>query len=342
MILPLTENYIASKFFQYCGKPTYNKSQKIYQGSCPICREGKSWGKKRRCYYIVEKKYICCHNCGWSSNPYNWITRVTGYSFSDIKKELEADDYVMSVEGIFNKEEHKQKLPKPSLPEDSINLSDQTQIDYYERNNAIKSCRSLIIQRRLDRAINKPNTFYTTLKDKVHFDRLIIPFYDVNNKIVFYQSRTVLDSDERPKYLSKVGSEKSLFGINNIKTNLDYIFITEGPIDAMFIENGVAVGGINESKYMCFTSTQSNQLKSFLTHKKIWVLDNQKNDQASKTKTKNLLDSGEKVFLWPKGLEGYKDINEYCISKEINFFDTDYIIENTYEGLKGKLLFSSY
>lgn len=341
MILPLSEDYIASKFFQNCGKPFYNKVQKVYQGSCPICREGKSWLKKRRCYYIVDKNVICCHNCGWYSNPYNWIYKVTGYDYKEIKKELE--EFSVPVRYQINEEDRdvKEKLEE-DLPTDSINLLDNDQVSYYKQNRIVQEALNTITTRKLNLAINRPNTFYISLVDKVHNNRLVIPFYNREGKIIHYQTRTILSDDTRPKYLSKVGSEKSLYGINNVKSDIEYIFITEGPIDAMFLKNGVAVAGINESKSKNFTNVQNQQLIEHILLKKVWVLDNQWIDVTSKLKTKSLIDAGEQVFLWPEYLKNYKDINDYCIDKNINSFDIDTILENTYEGLKAKILLANY
>ncbi len=341
MFLPLTENYIAYKFFQNCGKPFHNRSQNVYQGSCPICREGKSWLKKKRCYYIVEKNIVCCHNCGWYSSPYNWITKVTGLTFNEIKSELENTDSI-NFENQETNTTLSIKKETEDLPKDSINLLDKEQLEYYSTNFVVKACNDIIKKRKIIDAINRPSQIYTTLDDRVHENRLIIPFYDTNNKIIFYQSRKVLDSDTRPKYLSKVGSEKSFYGINNVKASLEYIFITEGPIDAMFIENGIAVCGITESKNNNFTETQQQQLRGFPLHKKVWVLDNQFVDSASKNKTKHLLENNETVFIWPEHLKTYKDINEYCVDKNISCFETDTILKNSYSGLKGKLLLSNY
>lgn len=339
MLLPLTENYIAYKFFQNCGKPFHNRAQNVYQGSCPICREGKSWLKKKRCYYIVKKNVICCHNCGWYSSPYNWITKVTGQSYKEIKKEIEDQGVMVYSENI---EPIIKNNTLETLPSDSINLFDEGQTKFYRDNYIVNACLKLISERKINTAINKPKAIYTSLKDKVHENRLIIPFYDTNNKIIFYQSRRVLEKDTSPKYLSKVGTEKSLYGVNNVDLSIENIFITEGPIDAMFIKNGIAVGGINESKSTNFTNTQLQQLSELILFKKIWVLDNQWNDLASKSKTKSLLDNNETVFLWPEAYKNYKDLNEVCLDKNINEIDIDFILKNSYSGLRGKILLSNY
>lgn len=340
MILPLTENYISTVFFQNCGKPFYLRAQKVYQGSCPICREGKSWLKKRRCYYIVDKNIVCCHNCGWYSNPYQWIVKVTGKTFKEIRNDLSNFNEEINYNSVKS-EKPKEIEKSDTLPKDSINLFDKKQILYYKDNPIVKKGVEIIVSRRLDKAINRPLSFYISLVDKTHNNRLIIPFYD-NKKIIYYQSRSIDALDTRPKYLSKIGSEKSLYGIDNINITLEYIFLLEGPIDAMFVKNGVAVAGINESVSSNFTNTQINQLKKYPLHKKIWVLDNQLTDNASRVKTKKLLDAGETVFIWPKSLSDYKDINEYCIDKGHDQLNTDIILANSFSGLKGKLLVANY
>lgn len=341
MFLDLTEDYIASKFFSYCGKPFYNRGQKVYQGSCPICREGSSWLKKRRCYYVVEKNIVCCHNCGWYSNPYKWIAKISGLSFNEIKKEI--DDFTAPIFESAPVVIKQTKNQTPDiLPEDSINLLDKEQSQYYSQNPVVKQALLLIKNRKLDAAISRCNTLYLSLVDKKHANRLVIPFYNTDNKIIHYQTRTILEDDTRPKYLSKVNSEKSIFGINKIDQDLDYLFVTEGPIDAMFIQNGIAVAGINESKSINFTDIQKQQLQLFPLHKRVWVLDNQFIDKASKTKTKHLLDQNELVFLWPEELKKYKDINDYCIEKNINSISNEMILKNTHSGLRGKLILANY
>ena len=58
MIIP--EEYIIQKFYQHAGYPKFVKSTNTYMGGCPICREGKSWGRKSRLYYISKDNVICC------------------------------------------------------------------------------------------------------------------------------------------------------------------------------------------------------------------------------------------------------------------------------------------
>lgn len=341
MLIP-TE-YILQKFYQYAGYPQYKKSSNTYIAGCPICREGKSWGKKRRCIFIVEDNAICCHNCGWYSDAVKWICEVSGLNFSEVLNESKNFD-ILPLNAYTD--ETKQEKPKPThtLPTDCINLFDNNQIEFYKDNKIVNDALSIVINRRLDRAVNRPDTLYVTCKDKIHKNRIVIPFYDDNNNnIIFYQTRLIYKNDEKlyPKYLSKVNGEKSLYNINKIDPQLEYIFIFEGPIDSFFVKNGTAVAGIQENSSNTFSTLQEQQLIPFKFFKKIWVLDSQWADTASRNKTSKLIENEETVFIWPEDLgKKYKDINEYCVSNKLDSIDPEFLINNSYSGIKAKLLMS--
>lgn len=326
----LPEEYIVQKFYQYTGSPTYNRHTHTYQGCCPVCREGKSWGKKKRLFYLPEKGHFYCHNCSRSWSPVNWIVEVTGLSVKDILQEASNFDIIPTT---IESDKKEKKVAVESLPKDSINLFNEQQLSYYNNDPIVQLCLNEIKRRRLNTAINKPKALYISLTDYIHKNRLCIPFYDTKGKIVFYQTRalTKKDKNQSAKYLSKVNADKTVFGIDKIDIDKDNIFIFEGPIDSMFIKNGVAVGGIHLSE------VQEKQLSKFPLLKKIWVLDNQKLDKASNEKTKKLLEQGETVFIWPVELKKFKDINDVCIEFKLNHITNKFVIKNSFEGIEGVL-----
>jgi hypothetical protein len=220
-------------------------------------------------------------------------------------------------------------------------MEDSEQLSFFENEYALKKGLEVLNSRRLLDAVNRPKKFYFTLNDFIHQNRIIIPFYDENNKIIFYQSRKVLDSDQKAKYLSKKNSERSIFNINNVIEDIPHLFITEGPLDSTFIKNGIALAGISELGDSTFTDKQNNQMQIFPLHEHIFVLDNQWNDTTSKKKTKCLLDSGKKVFIWPKEYQKFKDINDVCVSYKMNEFPYKFILKNSYTGITGQIKMSA-
>lgn len=322
MVIP--QDYIIHKFYQYAGYPRHKKITNTYEGGCCLCKEGSSWGRKRRLYYIVSDDIICCHNCGWYGNPGKWIHEVSGLSWSDIFKETQDYDTVT----LDDQQTFSYNIPE--MPGDCVNLSDTHQLRYYSNNDNIKKCLDVIAARRLDTAVNRPKSLFMSLNDKTHKNRLLIPFYNTENKVSHYQTRRI-DNDGTPKYLSKINSEKTLFNVDKL-SDPDDVFIFEGPVDSFFVRDSVAVAGIQETSTTGLTPAQQIQLGRHMLSRRVWVLDN---DATGHTKCKKLLERDECVFVWPRELRGFKDFNDVCVKTCRDEISREFILKHTYCGIEG-------
>lgn len=309
----------------YINKYTENATKKAdgkYNASCPLCKEGKSYKIKKRLYYIPEKQIFCCHNCQKVWTPANWIAAVSGMSAKDISTEIKRHNTFR----IETPEDELITKPSLDLPFDAINLSDINQVMYHRNDFYVKTVLDYIRQRKLDVAVNKTILFMSK-KDYIHKNRLIIPFYNTDKKVVFYQSRTIVENEGKqyPKYLSKLNSDKTIFGIERLDINIPYIFVFEGPIDSMFVRNGVSMAGLR------ITQSQTDQLKSLFGYQRIWVLDNDTQNPDVFEKYMELAKSGEKVFVWPKAFSKIKDLNELCCLTNKTEIPPNFFISNTYQ-----------
>lgn len=335
-MVDLPREYIVLKFFQYGIGSKHNKFNDSYQCGCPICREGKSLGRKQRCYYIPANDNIFCHNCGWSSKPINWIKEVGNVDYFEIVEELK--DFDVDVEDYISRIEQPTKKEAPTLPDDCINLFDDQQVEFFKDNKVVKKAIQLIKDRKLDIAVNRPKALFISLNDFVHKNRLIIPFYDSDGSITFYQSRKILDEDDKPKYISKINGDRSLYGFDQIDATIDDIFIFEGPINSFFVKNGIGVAGIQEESYHSFTPKQEEQLSECKLFNKIWVLDSQWIDSASMSKSKILADQGEQIFIWPENIgRKYKDFNDLAIKYNLDQISPKFIKDHTFKGVGAKV-----
>ena len=338
-MISLPEDYIVEQFFQYSHQPKRNRYNNTYQASCVICREGSgsSFGKKKRCYYIPKNDNIFCHNCGWSGKPFTWIRQVSGKTDTEIIAEVEEYTGECDILPIIDVPIVRKVTEK--LPKDSINLSDSQQLKFYGANPIVSACLHLIRSRRLDTAVNRPDNLYLSLTDPVHKNRLVLPFKTEYGDIEFYQSRTILPSDNktRPKYVSRINAEKTLFNIDKVTNDISSVFVFEGPINAFFTKNSVAVAGITENGSATFTEKQQKQVDTTLKWlDKIWVLDSQWIDTASRKKSETLLLNGEKVFIWPEKFgKQFKDFNDICIKCKIDEISAEFIQKNSFAGLEG-------
>lgn len=330
----LPVDYVLEKFYHYAGKP--KKVGTKYNASCPICREGNHWLRKKRLYYYPASNGFNCFNCGESWSALWWIHLVSGMSIKAIAQEAKALHGDDSGTGFFQKV-RADDTPwiVPSLPQDAINLFNDQEIDFYKSNKKVQTALTYIKDRRIHLAVNKPKAVYISLKDRTHKNRILFPFYSPDGKeILFYQTRLLFKEDDTAKYISKINSEKTICGINSISSSVPYIFIFEGPIDSFFVINGVAMAGIQ------YTQKQREQLQSLDGfYQKIWVLDNPIQDQNDEVYEKiiELIDRGETIFIWPKELAKYKDMNELCMDKGLNEVPYKLILNFAKSGNEAKL-----
>jgi hypothetical protein len=314
----LPESYILNKFYAHAIEPSFRKHDGTYNAACPVCKEGRSLGKKKRLFFYPKTNTFHCFNCSKTWSAYAWITNVCNITKDELDQEISTNTFSTDVSKRNNIEiiRHREV---PNLPHDSINLFDEVQKNYYAKNGAFYKASEYIKRRRLHTAINKSPNLFISLTDFTHKNRICIPFYDRSNKTVFYQTRCI--DNTHPRYLGKLGADKTVFGIDRVTNDIPYIFLFEGPIDAMFVRNGVSLAGLTISE------RQASQLAEFPFHKKIWVMDNPKFDETANKKTKELVSQGEHIFLWDSDMP-YKDFNDMCVDKAIDEVDYKIISSN--------------
>lgn len=324
----LSEEFIIEKIYESCSRVKFDSRDNVYNMECCICREGNSRGKTRRMYYYASENQFHCFNCGFHGNSYKFLEQVCGLTYKELRNNPDA--VTISLSKVSNKKEEPIDVPCGTiLPDKCINLSDEIQLENYKDNTIVKFARQYAKTRRLFSAKFSPKNYWICLDDYVFKNRLIIPFYDLDKKLVFYQGRTILPEDQKPeipKYISQKNGDKTVFNIDKINLDIPYIFLCEGPIDASFLQNGVGITGIN------ITEKQKSQLDQYIFHKKIWVLDNQHKDKSAKVRTEELLNAGETVFMWPEEYSKYKDINDYCKDKKLDEFPYEKILMHLQTG----------
>jgi len=183
--------------------------------------------------------------------------------------------------------------------------------------NAIELC----ISRKIPKSIWK-KWFIST--HGLYKNRMIIPFYDNNDNIYYYQARDLVGYS--PKYLNRIqNKDQSLYNIHKVEKDKPVILL-EGVIDSLYIHNSLAILGLSFSPHVADT------LNKLDVH---YLLDN---DNAGKNKSKKFLLEGKSVFLWNKWkYNDCKDINEIVVKYNIDGFSYEelkpYFTTNVYDSL---------
>lgn len=266
----------------------FSKSGDVLNFRCPICGDSKTNKSKRRAYIYQRdgKWFFHCHNsCGCSLGS-TWLKRNYPGDY---------DKYIQDViQGSSFKfgEEIKASPIKRTPPRKELFKSIDSPCELSEI--AVKYCEF----RRIFPEVYKK---FLIADSGLYKDRLIIPFYHQDGSYHFFQARAL--KGQSVKYLSKMGP-KEMYGIDFLDKTRDYI-VVEGPIDATFLDNSIALVGANVTN-----------LKGFTGQPHFWL----DFDETGLAKSKELLEMGASVFNWKKyiretglDLKGKMDINQLYV-----------------------------
>jgi hypothetical protein len=157
--------------------------------------------------------------------------------------------------------------------------------------------------------------------------RMIIPFRKDNGEIFAYQGRAF--GSEPQKYITIILDKDypKIFGMDRVDLTHP-IYVTEGPLDSLFLNNAVAVA-------------QSDLRIPHLKDKVILVPDNEPRNKSITDQISRCIDEGYRVVIWPKGIEE-KDINDMILSGKTHAEIMMIIHSNTHQGLSAKTVFNNW
>ena len=311
-------NDLSGRLSQFKKKTDY-----LFNFRCPHCGDSQKSKTKARAYLYRVKNdmFFKCHNCGQGQNLANFIKFVDpklyeSYLLERYKKSAPA-------------------TPKPEFDFKPTKFKDQTPIDdlksikdlpedhparlYCDNRKIPEKCfDKLFLSDKFMTLVNevKPNT-YKVIKDH---PRLIIPFYDTTGKVFAFQGRAF--GKEQPKYLTiKLDENKQkVYGLDKVNFQQP-IYITEGPIDSLFIDNCLAAGGADLF------------LKNKIPNENItYIFDNEPRNKEIVKRMYKVIEQNFNVVIWPEDLQ-LKDVNDMIMSGLTKLQLQDIISNNTYSKL---------
>lgn len=223
--------------------------------NAPCCHNrGHSRDTRKRAGVKIEQGITYnCFNCKFSAS---WKPgRTINNKFRSLLKYLNAsDDQIRAIvfealktEGENNTEDYTYiKFDKKDLPDNAIRIADMSDADQLPGDLL-----EVVGYLRNRNFYLEDYDFYWS-PDKGFSDRVIIPFY-FDNEIVGWTARKCREG--KPKYLSNQ-TPNYLFNIDSQTYAQKYLFVVEGPFDAIAI-NGVA------TLTNRISTSQANQLKEF-------------------------------------------------------------------------------
>jgi hypothetical protein len=271
-----------------------------------------------------------CHNCGVSTSFYNFLKQVDPAMLQEYSLELYRNSAnTNSPEHTFSEFKAQPVFKKkPDLPS-ITSLPDEHFAKQY------------VMGRRI------PKSFYDNLyyaeefkdfvdsfgidKDIIKGDkRLVIPFYDKEGNMTGFQGRALSESKIRYITIKLMDEVPRIFGLDRVDEE-QKIFVFEGPIDSMFVENSIAIA-----------SSALQSASNFLDKSKIvLVYDNEPRNKEIVKLMEKSIDEHYNVVIWPEMIKE-KDINDMVLSGFDKEELYDIMDKHTYNNLRAKMEFVNW
>ena len=304
-----------------------------YKFRCPICGDSQKDTRKTRGYVYMRKGTLkfFCHNCNASMGlPWFIKTQDPALYVEYLKDRMLENGHKDETQEFVN------KMKKPVFVK-TTGLKDLKKVSQLKPDHPVK----LYIQKRLIPSDTHHKLFLvpkfkewvnTMLPDKFEDlekdePRLILPFLDNDKNLFGFQGRSFRKSGIRYITIMLNEDQPKIFGLDTMDPSKD-IYVVEGPIDSLFLPNGIASAGGDLISPL--------QLLDVQKEKFVVVYDNEPRNKETITKIEKAIDSGYRVCIWPAAME-QKDINDMVLAGYTIDKVKDIIDDCTYSGPTAKL-----
>jgi transcription elongation factor Elf1 len=332
-------NYIDTKYISLISVRLRNFSKKsdyLWNFSCPYCGDSQKNRKKARGFIYKTKNdlFYKCHNCAMGTTLPKLIEHIDSNLYKEYQMEMFKEGKAgKEYNGSFKVKEPEFTFKKPVF-KSFLGLKKFSELE--KNHPAMKIFSKRCLPRASWNDIYYCPKFFeftnTLVKNKFptldgDHPRMIIPFRNEAGEIFAYQGRAF--GSEPQKYITIIldGDCPKIFGMDKVELSKP-IYVTEGPLDSLFIDNGIAVA-------------QSDLRIPHLKDKIILVPDNEPRNKSITDQISRFIDDGYKIVIWPNAVK-QKDINDMILHGYTHDEIMLIISSNTHHGLSAKTVFNNW
>jgi len=312
---------------------------------CPYCGDSsKNEHKARGYHFVIEQSYVYkCHNCGKSTSSINFLKDHFSVIYKEYMKEW------LTEKGFKPKGK---KMPSANAfkfrpTQESLNKNDIMTVEnlkfLMKPCSEVSVARDYLMERQIPE-VHYKDLWYTSTpqslsmlcekyKDRVlgTDPRIIIPFYNVNNQLIGLSGRAMNNSPLRYMTMKFDDNEPLIYNLHKVdKTKR--IYVTEGPIDSMFLPNAIAVAGSDFTK-----------LDDSIKENAVLVYDNEPRNAEILKKIEHVINLGFTVCIWgDRRVNELKDVNDMILNGLTEEEIVSIIEDCSYSGLSAKAKFMEY
>ena len=312
------------------------KSDNLYNCRCPICGDWKKNKFKARGYVYDVKNSLAykCHNCGFSGGIGKLIEQVDPHLYNQYKleryKEKDNRQSNTATKFVYKpdfSEYQKDPLANVKRIKDLPFFSNPVQY-IVKRQIPMEIARELCY---VDN-IQKLEDLFPEYKNRLigKEERILIPCYTRDKKLIGLTCRGINNDRLRYVTIKAIKDHPLVFGLDKVDISKT-IYVLEGPIDSMFVDNSISVGGSDFKRIANFAAKDMF----------VMVYDNQPRNKELISIMERSIEEGYKVVIWPNNIKE-KDINEMILAGKSKDEVFKIINSNACSDLTAKLKFKEW
>ena len=326
-------SYIDTKYLNIIGPQLLQFKKKgdfLWNFRCPYCGDSQKSRTKARGFVYRKKNdlFYKCHNCGVGTT----LGKLIEYVDSKIHKDYIMERYRCGVK--TNNPEPEFKFDVPIFRKKGVLKSLKSISDLSREHPARKIVEERLIPSEFLSDLYLCESFYkftnTLVPNKFpsldgDHPRLLIPFRNEKGEVFAYQGRSF--GKEQPKYITiRLDDDTAkIFGLDRID-DTKQVYAVEGPIDSLFLDNCIAVGGADLAK---------------LENDVVIIFDNEPRNREICKQMDSCIGFGKRIVIWPDSMK-HKDINDMIMAGYGKEQIQEIIDDNIFSGASAKLRFSEW
>ena len=326
-------SYIDTKYLNIIGPQLLQFKKKgdfLWNFRCPYCGDSQKSRTKARGFVYRKKNdlFYKCHNCGIGTT----LGKLIEYVDSKIHKDYIMERYRCGVK--TNNPEPEFKFDVPIFRKKGVLKSLKSISDLSTEHPARKIVEERLIPSEFLSDLYLCESFYkftnTLVPNKFpsldgDHPRLLIPFRNEKGEVFAYQGRSF--GKEQPKYITiRLDDDTTkIFGLDRIDDSRQ-VYAVEGPLDSLFLDNCIAVGGADLAK---------------LENDTVIIFDNEPRNREICKQMDSCIGFGKRIVIWPDSMK-HKDINDMIMAGYVKEQIQEIIDDNIFSGASAKLRFSEW
>lgn len=309
----------------------------LYRFRCPFCGDSKKKESKARGHFYAKDDIVLvkCFNCEYSSSFDNFLREYDINIYNEFRLEKLKHLNMSRTQYISN--DSKGKLLKIVTKFKSFKKSIEGTVLSKTRNSSILEYAEM-------RKI--PSRFYDYLYDSdisefaksieryktsgVFSQRgLLIPFFYGPDSYHYALFRSIKSKFFMVFQVNDINIPK-IWGMNLVDPDKK-VYATESPIDAMMINNSIAMGGVGDSAVYNFINEKYDSAT--------FILDNDyRTNVQVKKRLQNLISSNSSVVIYDRRFDRFKDLNDAIVRGGWSYDELEeYLIGRTFQGPRAML-----